>query len=57
MNTKVSFKKIFSLLLCCCMLLSMNVPAFAENAAECSHGAATAPVAATCTTDGNENVV
>lgn len=54
----ISMKKFFSLLLCLCMLLSMNSPAFAAEGEEstCAHGAATAPVAPTCNTPGNENI-
>lgn len=52
----ISMKKFFSLLLCLCMLLSMNIPAFAAEGEEntCSHewneGTVTTP--ATCTTEG-----
>ncbi len=59
MKANTGIKKLFSLLLCCCMLLSMNSPAYATENVEppqCTHGEATAPVAATCITPGNENV-
>ena len=59
MKATTGIKKLFSLLLCMCMLLSMNSPAFAAEVEEitCTHDAATEPVAPTCITPGNENVV
>lgn len=59
MKANTGIKKLFSLLLCICMLLSMNSPAFAAEVEEitCTHDAATEPVAPTCITPGNENIV
>jgi len=53
MFDKRIMKKFLSVLLCCCMLLSMNVQAFAEGESVCEHSyAEEITTAATCTAEG-----
>ena len=47
MKTKTGFRKFLSLVLCCAMLLSFNVPAFAEGE-ECSHASYVDGACASC---------